>query len=489
MMDNVRVRFAPSPTGFAHIGNIRNAVFDWLMARHFGGKFILRVEDTDRARLVPGAMEEVFECLRWLGMEWNEGPEVGGPFGPYFQSDRLDVYNRYATQLIESGHAYYCFCTPTRLADMRKDHEAKKESTGYDRLCLGLDHDEVKHRIQNGECGVLRFKVPDEGVTTFHDAVRGDISFENRLLDDFVIMKTDGFPTYHFASVVDDHCMKISHVIRSEEWISSTPKHVLLYEALGWEPPVWVHPPLILGPDKSKLSKRHGAVRFLDYKERGFLPEAMLNFVALMGWSTGEEQEIYSAEELIRRFSLEGIVNHPVVFDIQKAEWMNGMYIRAADICRLTNLCLPYLQSAGLVSENPDAEEMEYAKQVVSLEQERMKVLSDIVDLAAFFFQKEPPFEEKGTAKWLKKEHVPALLKKLIEIIEGLPTFDQESLDAAVRSAGEAVGVSGGQVIHPIRMAATGKTVGPGLFETLVALGKERVLFRLNRTLEFISES
>jgi glutamyl-tRNA synthetase len=262
-----------------------------------------------------------------------------------------------------------------------------------------------------------------------------------------------------------------------------------LYEALGWEPPVWVHPPLILGPDKSKLSKRHGAVRFLDYKERGFLPEAMLNFVALMGWSTGEEQEIYSAEELIRRFSLEGIVNHPVVFDIQKAEWMNGMYIRAADICRLTNLCLPYLQSAGLVSENPDAEEMEYAKQVVSLEQERMKVLSDIVDLAAFFFQKEPPFEEKGTAKWLKKEHVPALLKKLIEIIEGLPTFDQESLDAAVRSAGEAVGVSGGQVIHPIRMAATGKTVGPGLFETLVALGKERVLFRLNRTLEFISES
>lgn len=485
-MDNVRVRFAPSPTGFAHIGNIRNAVFDWLIAKHTDGKFILRIEDTDRARLVPGAMEEVFECLRWLGMAWDEGPEVGGQSGPYFQSDRLEIYNKYATQLLESGQAYYCFCTPTRLADMRKDQEAKKASTGYDRLCLGLDHSEVKERIKSGECGVLRFKVPDEGETTFSDAVRGDITFENRLLDDFVIMKTDGFPTYHFASVVDDHCMQISHVIRSEEWISSTAKHVMLYKALGWEPPVWVHPPLILGPDKSKLSKRHGAVRFLDYKERGFLPEAMLNFVALMGWSTGEEQEIYSAEELIKRFSLDGIVNHPVVFDIQKAEWMNGVYIRSADLCRLTNLCLPYLQSAGLVSEKPGAEEMEYAKQVVALEQERMKVLSDIVDLASFFFQKEPSYEEKGTAKWLKKDYVPDLLRKLTEILGELPDFSLENLDSAIRSAGEAVGVSGGQVIHPVRMAATGKTVGPGLFETLQVLGKERVIFRLNRTLELI---
>ena len=366
------------------------------MAKHFGGKFILRIEDTDRARLVPGAMEEVFECLRWLGMEWDEGPDTIGEYGPYFQSARLDIYNQYASQLIESGAAYYCFCTPDRLAEMRKVQEAKKESTGYDRLCLGLDKSEIKARQKQGECGVLRFKVPDKGITTFHDAVRGDISFENRLLDDFVIMKTDGYPTYHFASVVDDHCMNISHVIRSEEWISSTPKHVLLYEALGWKPPVWVHPPLILGPDKSKLSKRHGAVRFLDYKERGFLPEAMLNFVALMGWSSGEEQEIYSAKELIERFSLDGIVNHPVVFDIQKAEWMNGVYIRATELCRLSDLCLPYLQSAGLVSANPDLEELAYVKKVVALEQERMKVLSDIVDLASFFFHEEPPFEEKG---------------------------------------------------------------------------------------------
>jgi len=484
----LRVRFAPSPTGFAHIGNIRNAVFDWLLAKHAGGQFILRIEDTDRARMVPGSLEEVYESLRWLGMQWDEGPEVGGPYGPYFQSERLDIYQQYAKQLLQQGDAYYCFCTPERLAEMRKQQEAAKQSSGYDRLCLTLDPDEVAQKQSQGECGVLRFKIPDEEErTSFNDLVRDEITFENRLLDDFVIMKSDGYPTYHFASVVDDHLMKITHVIRSEEWISSTPKHVMLYDAFGWTPPAFVHPPLILGPDRSKLSKRHGAVRFLDYKERGFLPEALMNFITMLGWSPGDEQELFSVQELIERFSIEGIVNHGVVFDVQKAEWMNGVYIRNADVDRIIELCLPNLQENGLVSAHPTPEEMEYIRAVVALQKDRMRVLTDISSLTDFFFQPEPPYDEKGWNKHLAADYVPAFLSALIESLERLDEYTIESIETAVRETGERLNLTGGQITHPIRMAITGRTVGPGLFETMAVLGKSRTIFRLKRTLETLS--
>ena len=487
-MPKVRVRFAPSPTGFAHIGNMRNAVFDWLLSRHDGGEFILRIEDTDRARFVEGALEEIIESLRWLETPWDEGPEVGGPHGPYFQSERLDIYRRFAQQLLDQGDAYYCFCTPERLAEMRAEQEAKKEATGYDRLCLDLSHDEIAEKLGLGVCGVVRFKVPSEGETTFHDLVRGDITFENRLLDDFVILKSDGYPTYHFASVVDDHLMKITHVIRSEEWISSTPKHVMLYTALGLQPPKWVHPPLILGPDKSKLSKRHGAVRFLDYKEKGFLPEAMLNFIALLGWSPGEEQELFTADELVEKFSISGIVNHPVVFDIQKLEWMNGVYIRQADLDRLTALCLPFLQTAHLVPENPTGEMMEYVRKVIVLVQERIKILSEVDEATSFFFEAEPAYDEKGWSKWIAKDHVPELLSRLAGRIESLDEVTEATLEETVRQVGESLEVSGGQVIHPVRMAVTGRTVGPGLFETMAVLGKDRLVFRLRRTVDMLAE-
>jgi glutamyl-tRNA synthetase len=464
-------------------------VFDWLLAKHTEGTFVLRVEDTDQARLVPGALDEIKESLQWLGMLWDEGPEVGGPHAPYFQSERLSLYQMYAQRLVEQGDAYYCFCSPERLSEMRKEQEALKQPTGYDRVCLTLTSDEVAEKLDHGLCGVIRFRInTEEEKTTFVDAVRGEIAFENRLLDDFVIMKSDGFPTYHFASIVDDHLMRITHVIRGEEWISSTPKHMLLYEALGWDPPVWVHPPLILGPDKSKLSKRHGAVRFLDYKERGFLPEAMINFIALLGWSSGEDQELYSVDELIRRFSIEGIVNHPAVFDVKKAEWMNGVYIRQASPERIADLCLPYLQGAGLVSDNLTTEELEYVRQVVALEQDRMKVLSDVVELTGFFFAEEPPYDEKGVRKFLSNEHVPALLTSLADGLEQLSEFTLESVESAVRTAGDALGISGGHVIHPVRMAVTGRTTGPGLFETIVVLGKSRVLTRLRRTLGILGE-
>lgn len=485
-MEPVRVRFAPSPTGFVHIGNIRNAVFDWLLAKRSGGQFILRIEDTDRARFVPEALDEIYESLRWFGAHWDEGPEVGGLYGPYFQSERLHFYHEHAQKLVEQGHAYYCFCSPERLADMRREQELRKQPSGYDRSCRSIPEEEVTRRLEAGEPYVIRFKSPTSGKTVFHDLVRGEIVFENCLLDDFVILKSDGYPTYHFASVVDDHLMEITHVIRSEEWISSTPKHILLYNSLGWAPPVFIHPPLILGPDRTKLSKRHGAVRFLDYKERGFLPETMWNFITLLGWSAGGDREIFSLDELISLFSIEGIVNHPVIFDIQKLEWMNGEYIRMCNIDRLAQLCLPYLQSSGLVSENLSHEEINYVRDVTALVQERLKVLSDVTTATSFFFQEEPPYDEKGVYKWLKRDYTADFLDKLACRIEQLVEFTVESVEGVVREVGRELGLSGGDVVHPVRMAVTGRTAGPGLFETMVVLGRQRVLHRLKRTSGFI---
>jgi len=482
-----RVRFAPSPTGSPHVGNIRTAVYNWLFAKHTGGAFVLRVEDTDRARFVPGFLEEIFESLRWLGITWDEGPDVGGPHAPYFQSERLETYANYARQLVRVGHAYYCFCTTERLAEMRAEQEARKAPTGYDGLCLALPPEETARNLEAGVPAVVRFKVPREGRTTFHDIVRGEISFENRLLDDFVIVKSDGFPTYQFASVVDDHLMEITHVIRGEEWISSTPKHILEYAALGWDPPIFAHAPLMLSPERTKLSKRHGAVPFVEYRKQGFLPEAMFNFITLLGWSPGEDRELFSVEELISRFTLEGIVNHPVIFDIQKLEWMNGVYIRGADLDRLAELCLPYLQEAGLVPQDPTPDEIAYVRSVVALEQERLKLLSQVVELTDFFFKDELEYDEAGVTKWLADDYVPDLLRKVIARLSEIPEFTTEAVEEAVRGVGDEMRLSGGKVIHPVRVAVTGRTVGPGLFETMAVLGKARVLHRLNRTVEVLS--
>ena len=488
-MTNTRVRFAPSPTGSPHIGTIRTAIYDWLYARHTGGTFILRIEDTDRARFVPDSQDQILESLRWLGCQWDEGPEVGGQYGPYLQSERLDIYAKHAGLLLDEGKAYRCFCTPERLAEMRKEQEARKQPTGYDRLCLTLPPEEIESRLKDGTPYVIRFKVPEAGHTSFQDVVRGRITFDNSLLDDFIIMKSDGYPTYQFASVVDDHLMEISHVIRGEEWISSTPKHILEYQAFGWEPPKFAHPALILGPDRSKLAKRHGSVAFLEYRDRGFLPEAILNFVTLLGWSPGEDREIFPPDELIARFTLEGLVKNPAIFDIQKAEWMNGVYIRQAPLDRIVGLCLPYLQEAGHVSKDPTPEELEYVRKVVTLEQQRLKVLSEIVELTRFFFEDELEYDEKGRKKWLEQDYVPELLRRLIDRLQGLSEFTHDSIEEAVRQVGEEMGLSGGQVIHPIRMAVTGRTVGPGLFESMAVLGRDRVLRRLQQTLEMLSHT
>jgi glutamyl-tRNA synthetase len=487
-VSDVRVRFAPSPTGSAHIGNIRNAVFDWLFSRHMGGKFVLRIEDTDRNRLVPGAVEEIMYDLKWLGLNWDEGPDVGGPHGPYLQSERVETYQQFARRLVEEDKAYYCYCSSERLAEMRKKQEARKESTGYDRRCRDLSPEEAAKLKSESDTAVIRFKMPTSGSTVFQDVVRGEIVFDNGLQDDFVILKSDGFPTYHFASVVDDHLMEISHVIRSEEWVSSAPKHVQLYQAFGWNPPLFVHPPLIVGPDRTKLSKRHGSVAFSSYIDEGYLPETILNFLAQLGWSAAEDRDIYTVDELTEKFSLEGIVNHPAVFDIEKLLWMNGQYIRACDLGRLVALTLPYVQRAGLLGESPNDDEMDYTRKVIKLIQERMRILSEAPAACRFFFVEELEYDAKAASKWFTRSHVAALLSLIADKLQELDDWSIESIDQSVRSSGADNGVEGGQVIHPVRVAVTGTTVGPGLFETIEVLGKDRTVARLRRAAEMAAQ-
>ncbi len=339
----VRTRYAPSPTGFPHIGNYRTALFEWLAARHTGGKFVLRVEDTDRKRLVPGSIEAIQEGLKWLGLEWDEGPDVGGPYGPYTQSERLDLYRENGEQLIQQGDAYRCYCTEERLAQMRADQEARHQPTGYDRRCRYLTPEQRAANEAEGLPSVVRFAAPIEGTTTYHDFLRGDITFDNSTIDDMILLKSDGYPTYNFANIIDDHLMDITHVIRGEEYISSAPRYAQVYRAFGWEEPTVIHVPLVLGPDRSKLAKRHGAVPLLDYRDKGYLPEAICNFLLLLGWSYDDKKEFFTREEMIEAFDDRRIGTSPAIFDVTRLDWFNGHYIRALAPERLTELALPFL--------------------------------------------------------------------------------------------------------------------------------------------------
>jgi glutamyl-tRNA synthetase len=457
-------------------------VFDYLFARHSGGTFILRIEDTDRTRYVEGSLEELMTSLRWLGMQWDEGPEVGGDYGPYFQSERLDHYQKHAKQLVDEGKAYYCYCTRERLDDLRKAQEAAKQGTGYDRRCRDLTSGQRGELARENPNPVIRFKMKDDGRSEFDDVVRGRVGFDNNLQDDFVAIKADGFPTYHFASVVDDHLMEITHVIRGEEWLSSAPKHLQLYEAFGWTPPMWVHPPLILDTSGKKLSKRSGvSTAVADYITQGYLPDAMLNFLATMGWSSGEDRKLYTREELIEKFTLEGIVNHPAVYDMDRLNDLQGEYVRLMTVNELSDAILPYMQSAGLVSECPTEEERAHLLKVTALIRERLVLLKDAPEMTSFFYRDDFDYEEKGARKHLAKDTTPALLNSVIERLSAIDTWNVESTEAAVREAGASQGQEGGGVIHPVRMAVTGRTFGPGLFELMEVLGRDRCIARLQK--------
>jgi glutamyl-tRNA synthetase len=479
MIDPVRVRFAPSPTGLLHTGNIHTAVFDYLLARRTGGRFILRIEDTDRERLVEGATEYMMESLKWLGMDWDEGPDVGGPYGPYVQSQRLQLYTAAAEQFVAQGNAYYCYCTTERLERMHKDQEAQKLAPGYDRKCRNLTAAERAAKEAEGIKPVVRFKVPDEGQIKFHDLIYGDLVFENNTLDDFVMLKSDGFPTYHLANVVDDHAMKITHIIRGEEWISSTPRHLLMYQALGYTPPQYVHMPLIVAEDRKKLSKRRGAVPILGYRDGGYLPDALFNFLVLLGWSLDDKTEIMTRRQMIENFALERMGKTPAAFNQEKLDWMNGVYIRALPVEELANMILPFMEKY-LPESVMRPINAGYVRQIAPLIQPRITTLKDAAAYAEFFFAEELNYD---AAMFVDKKTDAATALKALQSAEkalaGLDSFDRAVLETTLRSLAESLGIKAGQLFNTLRVATTARDATPPLFETMEVLGKDRCLKRI----------
>jgi glutamyl-tRNA synthetase len=474
----IRVRMAPSPTGRLHIGTARTTLYNWLFARHTGGTFVLRIEDSDQTRSSEEFTADILASLRWLGIDWDEGPEVEGPHGPYFQSQKLDRYREVAEELLAQGTAYPCYCTPEELAERRKEMQAAGLPPKYDRKCLTLSAEERARLDAEGRPKALRFRVPDEGSVGWRDLIRGEVSFENALLDDFVLVKADGFPTYLLAVVVDDHEMRISHVLRAEDMLSTTPRQLHIYRAMQWDIPELGHFPIILAPDRSKMGKRYGATAVTQYRGMGYLPEAILNFIALLGWSPGEDRELMTREEMIRDFSLESIGKSGAVFDLEKLNWMNGVYLRQLSPAQYLELAKPFLETAGLLADNPSEE---YLTQVLLLEQERAKTLAELPELTAFFFREPESYDEKGEAKWFRREGAAALLRAIRQALSPVEEWTVESLEAALRGLADARGEKVGPLIHTTRLAVTGRTTGPGLFETLAVLGRERVLARLER--------
>jgi glutamyl-tRNA synthetase len=485
----IRVRFAPSPTGYLHIGSARTALFNVLFARANKGTFILRIEDTDRSRYVEGSFEDIKESLSWLGLQWDEGPGAEGAFGPYIQSQRLDIYREHVNRLVETGHAYYCFCTPERLEALRQSQASTSDFTGYDRKCRHLPKAEVDRLLSEGVPAVVRFKIPEEGATVFEDALRGEIRFENKVLDDFVLMKSDGYPTYQLASVVDDHLMQISHVIRGDEWINSAPKHVLLYRAFGWEAPVLAHLPVVLSQSGGKLSKRDGATQLREFRDKGYLPEALVNFLALLGWTSPDEQEVFDFSEMTSLFSLDRVGTSPAVFSYEKLDWLNGVHIRRLSPEEFGNRCIPFLQRDGLISMPPTDFEMDMVRKIAPLLQERVKLLSEISDAASYFFRDDIAYDPSLLVqKKMTIAETKSVLERALALLESIDDFSETSLDTSLRALAESLGLKAGQVLMPIRVAVSGRTATPGLFETLSVIGKERVLDRMRRAVSALGE-
>lgn len=473
----VRVRYAPSPTGFPHVGNIRTALFNWLWARHTGGKFLVRIEDTDTARTVEGSFESIIDSLRWLGLDWDEGPEVGGDHGPYFQSQRLDIYKEIVEKLIKDGSAYRCYCTSERLDAMRAEQTKNKMPPGYDRKCRDLSAAERTNFEAQGLKSVVRFKTPLSGQTRFNDLLRGEVVFENSTLDDFVMLKSDGFPTYQLANVIDDHLMEISHVLRGEEWLSSTPRHVLLYDALGYSKPQFAHMPLILGPDRSKLSKRHGAATLAEYRNQGYLQETMLNFLALLGWSLDEKTELFTREQLVKDFSIERISRTAGIFNKEKLDWMNGIYLRGLSLDEYVKRLLPFLER-DLPAEIGRPLDEDYIRAWLPLIKERAKTLAEVKDLALFFYEEKFNYAAADLLINANQQKTQEAYQKAQKLIETTP-YILEDLEREFRALAAQLELKPGQLFGSLRMAVTGRTVSPPLFETMIALGKGRVQSRL----------
>ncbi len=475
----VRTRFAPSPTGFMHVGNLRTALYEYLIAKSGGGDFILRIEDTDRERLVPGAIDVIYETMRQVGLKHDEGPDIGGDYGPYVQSERQGLYKEKAEELVKSGKAYYCFCSKERLASLHDEQSEKGEfAGGYDRHCRDLPKAEVDALLQAGTPYVIRQKVPLEGSTTFVDTVYGEITLENSEIEDQILLKNDGYPTYNFANVVDDHAMRITHVVRGSEYLSSTPKYNLLYEAFGWETPTYVHLPLIMGKNldgtTSKLSKRHGSVGFEDLVQQGYLPEAIVNYVALLGWCPKENREIFSLSELVSAFSVERICKSPAVFDFDKLNWFNAEYIRAMPLKEFVKLAEPYFRSAI-------RRELDWIK-VAAILQQRVEVLTQIPEMVRFLGELKDYDSELFVNKKSKTdlENSGVMLQSAMEELLKLDGWSYDAIHDCLIGLAARLGVKNGTVMWPVRIAASGLQVTPGgAIEILEILGKEESLKRL----------
>ena len=484
-MSEVRVRFAPSPTGYLHIGGARTALFNWLFAHKMGGKLILRIEDTDTERLKEDSVSQILTSLKWLGINWDEGPEVGGDCGPYYQSERLDIYKKYAEQLLAEGKAYYCFCTPADLEAQREKQRAAKQPFRYARTCRDLSKEEVEKRIAAGESYSVRVKIPLEGTITVHDLIHGDVTFNMDQFDDFVIVKSNGMPTSNFAVVVDDHLMGMTHVLRAEEHLSNTPKQLLIYEALGWEPPKFGHMPMILAPDRSKLSKRHGATSVEEFRSQGYLAEAIVNYLTLLGWGPGDERELFTLNETVDLFELEQMSKKAAIYDTKKLTWMNGQYLSELPLEKILPEAKAFFIKDGLVTEDWFTAHEEYFAKLVDVVRVRVKTLQEVADASTYFFKDITEYDAKGVAKHFKPESV-AILEQCIAAIEADDVYDLATTEAAYNKIAADNDLSLGKVIHPTRLALTGRTVSPGMFDVMVLLGKEKTLNRLHKAVEYI---
>jgi len=483
--NTVRVRFAPSPTGYLHLGGARTALYNWLFARGQGGSFILRIEDTDLKRSEEGFTQQILADMKWLGLDWDEGPEKGGAYGPYFQSERKEGYDRYCQDLLASGKAYYCFCSPEELEARREEAEKAKAVYGYDGRCRDLSRDEVQRRLAAGDPAAIRFRVPVEGYTGFKDLIRKKVSVKNSEMDDFIILRSDGTPTYNFTVVIDDLEMKITHVIRGDDHISNTPKQILLYQGLGESPPVYAHIPMILGADGQRLSKRHGATAVSAYREMGYLPEAMINYLALLGWAFDDKQTLFTVSDLIEKFSLNGVSKKAAIFDPQKLTWMNGVYLRDIDPDRLLDLSRPYLEERF----GAHFAEESHLRNVLAVVQARMKILPDVVDLTSYFWEDEITYAPEAKEKLMEDPNGINILSALQERFSMLKFFTHEALESACAELVSEMGIKFGVLAHPLRAAVTGRTASPGIFEILVLLGREKVLRRIENAIRFIKEN
>ncbi|MDR1317218.1 MAG: glutamate--tRNA ligase [Spirochaetales bacterium] len=488
---SVRVRYAPSPTGLQHIGGVRTALFNYFFARASGGKFILRIEDTDRERYDPRALQDIYDTFDWLGIQWDEGPRAGGNYGPYFQSERTDLYREYAQKLVASGQAYYCFCSAGRLEQMREQQALEGAGQGYDRHCRNIPPVEALARKEKGEPCVIRLRIPLEGSTGFHDRLIGTIERANKDINpDPVLLKSDGFPTYHLANVIDDHFMEITHIMRAQEWIPSGPLHVLLYQAFGWETPEYCHLPMVMGDDGQKLSKRHGSTSLIEFRGGGYLPEAIINYVSLLGWSYDDSRQMFSRSDLEQLFTLDKLNKAAAVFDYKKLEWFNGIYIRECSEADLARRLLPFLWEENLLGNPPSAREEKTLLDSIPIIRERLHSLADAAGLLRFIFGDAPDYAAEDLLP--KKTSAAEALRFLEEIKNLMPGFfdkTDEGNEADFRALSEKLGTRLGNILAPLRVAVTGSKVSPPLFESIRLVGKEKTLARIEKAAGILSKA